>query len=273
MSARGWLVLLTSAVCGVACDSLDAGVVLVSQDVDGVLNIIGSGDDDNISVNAGTRSVTLLALGSSRFPSSGRRGSRRLSFDNVTGVVFQGLGGNDTFTANLPVDYLEYEGGEGDDILAANVGPAAGVSIDCGSGNDTVVLTADGAASVSVELGDGDDTFTLSTSAIGAFSLTDGGGNDQILLNGVTGIPEVGIVFSIQCGDGDDQVALNNCHLTSVDPMVPALFHGGDNSEEGVDQIAQAGSTFTPTPLVVEFEVVIDIPLPPPPEPLRLRRR
>lgn len=274
MSVRGWLAPLTVLALLAASESAQAGIVLVSQGMDGVLTIIGSGDNDNISVVGGARRVTVLALGSSRFPSTGRRDRRVLTFADVTGVVFQGLGGHDTLTVNIPAETLDFQGGEGDDQLVADVGPATLVNVNCGAGHDTVILSADGAETVTVDLGDGDDGFTMTSSAVGALTLTDGGGNDEILFNNVTGLPEIGIALSVSCGAGDDQVAISNCDFTSSDPMTPVLFNGGDNSEEGMDQIAQAGSMFEPPAMIEEFEVVIGFdPPPPPPEPLRFRRR
>lgn len=251
--------------------STQAGIIIVTQNM-GVVTFTGTSDADRISMRSTLGRVIVTALGQSKFPSPRRFGGSVMILEDVTGVVFNGMGGDDSLSVQIDLQTLEFNGGDGDDSLSGNVGPATSVIADMGADDDSVFLSADGAAAVSIALGAGNDTVTMNNCALGMLDITDGGGNDTVLLSGVDSLPEVGIVLSILLDEGDDQLVFQGCNLTSADEMVPALLNGG---VDGSDQLGQIDSIFMPLPTIEEFEVVVgfDPPPPPPPPPSRAFRR
>lgn len=260
------LPILGMLSCGFALwapSRTEAGIILVGQNM-GVVTISGTSDDDRISVRGTARNVILTALGQSKFPSPRRFGGTVLVLQDVTGIVFHGMGGDDSLSVQLDLETLDFYGGDGNDSLTGNVGAATLVNVDAGADDDKVFLSADGAAAVSIALGDGNDTVTLNNSQLGMLDITDAGGNDIVLLSGVDSLAEVGIVMNIQLDAGDDQLVFQGCNLTSADEMMPAVLNGGLMEN---DQVGQIDSVFTPDPVVEEFEIVIGFPPPPPPPP------
>ncbi|MBI1346605.1 hypothetical protein GC163_09985 [bacterium] len=268
---------LVSMCCAWYCTQLcsapvaQAGIILVTQNA-GVVTITGTGDDDRVSVRGNPGRVTLSALGQSTFPSSRRFGGGRMVLSDVTGIVFNGMGGDDSLSVQIDLETLEFYGGPGNDSLTGNIGPAMMVIADMGPDDDGIFLSPDGASVVSLSLGDGNDSVTLNNCALGMLEITDGGGNETVLLSGVDSLPEVGIVLSILLDEGDDQLVFQGCNLISADEMMPAMLDGG---EGGNDQVGQIDSVFTPMPMIEEFEVIVGFdPPPPPPPPLtRASRR
>jgi len=247
-----------------------AGIILVTQNM-GVVTFTGTADADRISVRGSPSRAIVTAIGQSKFPSSRRFGGTVMVLNDVTGIVFNGMGGADSLSVQIDLETLDFQGGEGDDSLSGNIGPAQSVNADMGADDDSVFLSADGAAAVTLSLGDGNDTVTLNNCALGMLDITDGGGNETVLLSGVDSLPEVGIFMSVQLDLGNDQLVFQGCNLTSADEMLPILLNGG--LEEN-DQVGQIDSIFTPLPTIEEFEVVVGFdPPPPPPPPSRAARR
>ena len=266
---------LPAAALGLACLMPDpvarvhAGEVAASLD-NGVLTLVGSADPDALLITGGPNIVVVTALGETRFPSMGRRGSRVLTFRDVTGVTFDGLSGDDSLNVFADLASLEFLGGDDHDSLFAVVGAADILHVDAGAGSDNLYVSAT-AAALTMDLGPDNDAATISNSTLGMLTISDAGGNDTVLLSLVEGLPEEGMALSMSLDDGDDQVVFQRCNIVSPDPMTPALLDGG---LEDSDQLGQIESQFTPAPTISEFEIVIGFdPPPPPPPPLRASQR
>jgi hypothetical protein len=150
------------------------------------------------------------------------------TFNNVTGLLAELGGGNDTLTMydttlNSGIDALLESG---NDVLNfTNIKAVGGVAIDAGSGNDAVALsritanngvavqmrsgndalamaTVNANDGVAVSLGDGNDVASfVSITAASGFALDAGNGRDAVVLNRVNA--PAGIAVDMGTGDFD----------------------------------------------------------------------
>ena len=252
--------------------SAHAGEVTPVLGVDGVLTLTGSPANDRLTISGTPERIVVLAQLGTRLPSERRFGGGRFAiFEGVTGVIFDGQGGNDNLQITAGVGTFSYLGGEGNETLLADLALAGDVQVNMGGGDDRVILKAAAANMLQIDLGDGTNTLSLSDTVVSVLSIVSGSGSDQILLNRVNGIPMVGVDLSVSSGAGNDLVGFQACLLRAADPMTPAFLDGGDGDD---DQLAQVDSTLDPLPMPLNFEVVVgfDPPPPPPPPPLKTRR-
>jgi len=173
---------LPAAALGLACLMPDpvarvhAGEVAASLD-NGVLTLVGSADPDALLITGGPNIVVVTALGETRFPSMGRRGSRVLTFRDVTGVTFDGLSGDDSLNVFADLASLEFLGGDDHDSLFAVVGAADILHVDAGAGSDNLYVSAT-AAALTMDLGPDNDAATISNSTLGMLTISDAGATE-----------------------------------------------------------------------------------------------
>ena len=142
----------------------------------------------------------------------------------VSGEKAFGGGGNDTLTADAPVDGSSVFGGEGDDTITLN---ATNSELGGGAGNDVITVSG---GSDTVYGGEGSDNLTTVPN-IGNSGIYGGEGNDTLTLDFT--IPGVGPASSYFGGNGDDlfRADLTLGPTTGSTPPVPLLKGGnGDDS-------------------------------------------
>jgi len=178
-----------------AAEVLEERVVLssISLSLDGVLDVTGNAEDNEILVSQDDQNVNVSVDG------------EVYSFSNglVSSLNINGADGNDTIENNSNLD-ATVNGGVGNDVLQGGTGNDV---LAGGTGND--VITDIGGTQNFLNGGDGDDNF-WALSGNGADRLQGGAGNDTLYsIEGDTNTADGGLGNDVLIARGGDNVSVD----------------------------------------------------------------